>query len=151
MNVTFNRSCRLSVGTLWLTIHLTSRGLLKPISAKWLLSDTFPLLVTSSLQHFRDTKKLGSTRLCKTALHENNCLELENFFSLLCYCCPLRCRMAKKYIRKCRNESWNIIGNSLLRMTVEIQSDNAIFFYVLFSPWIVQLQSDILAHEVQSA
>lgn len=37
-------------------------------------------------------------------------------------------------------------------MTVEIQSDNAIFFfYVLFSPWIVQLQSDILTHEVKSA
>ena len=52
----------------------------KTISAKWLLSDTFPLLVTSSLQHFRDTKKLRSTRLCKTALHENNFLELENFF-----------------------------------------------------------------------
>ena len=36
-------------------------------------------------------------------------------------------------------------------MTVEIQSDNAIFFYVLFSPSIAQLQSDILAHQVQSA
>lgn len=41
----------------------------------------------------------------------------------------------------------------LLRMTVEIQSDNAIFFpiNVLFYPSIAQLQSDILAYEMQSA